>query len=579
MQGFWGCDYSKTVEIQKGVQIFVLSSFPTEACWGTMNAVFSILSLILVLIQVVITMGTVMIFCDTFITSKAKFLLLDPFLISYVIGSNQLYLIISIVTPKFVSFLRPIYFAIFSLGFVILLFRNLPFVRRRANSVYGGVGFARIGVAVASLIASLVNASDSWDLGLGLAFCPPVLALIGFVIGFLVTDFYTKYLFNRGHEMVKLALTHDTRIHNRDFKAVCAFLQFSMKGINEHKRLVSDFIETSQHADWLDAHMKVLFSLFLKDVSHSPHYFISLQLLKRAEKQPSSSIFMKYNIFIRTRETEKCLSNGRLNSAHSEIILEGVKIKMRKLRYLIIQFWKNLLASMDVNDLIQNIQSLTSDCDIAFNNLILENEDDPFFQKLYTEYQEELSFNVLDTGNGSKEIPNTTKETENNDQLLDVPMMDDNLDSVSQVAEETVDKQQEIVSNAINKREVNRLLFYFLVTFGIVSTGFIIVLLSVTLPLLSYFTNLDVLTTTVPLPSLPYFTVVNIESRNILKASDSVSYLRALNFELEQVENVELLFDSGIYDQEIMALFNSNDKKFIVSTTIIFRGNYVNNCI
>ncbi|KAF0979112.1 hypothetical protein FDP41_002182 [Naegleria fowleri] len=264
MQGFWGCDYSKTVEIQKGVQIFVLSSFPTEACWGTMNAVFSILSLILVLIQVVITMGTVMIFCDTFITSKAKFLLLDPFLISYVIGSNQLYLIISIVTPKFVSFLRPIYFAIFSLGFVILLFRNLPFVRRRANSVYGGVGFARIGVAVASLIASLVNASDSWDLGLGLAFCPPVLALIGFVIGFLVTDFYTKYLFNRGHEMVKLALTHDTRIHNRDFKAVCAFLQFSMKGINEHKRLVSDFIETSQHADWLDAHMKVLFSLFFE---------------------------------------------------------------------------------------------------------------------------------------------------------------------------------------------------------------------------------------------------------------------------------------------------------------------------
>ena len=565
MQGFWDCDYSKTVELQKGVQTFVLSHFPTEACWGTMNAIFSILSLVLVFIQVLITMGTVLIFCDTFMTSKAKFLLFDPFLISYVIGSNQIYLIISIATTKFVSFLRPIYYAIFSFGFIILLFWNLPFVKRRANSVYGGVGFARVGIAVASLIASLVNLKDEWDIGLGLAFGPPVLALIGFLIGFFVTDFYTKHLFKRGLEIVKRALTHDESIHYQELKYVCAFLQFSMKGTDENKRLMSDFIELAQYSDRLNAHMLVLFALFLKDISRPAHFFASLQLLRRAENQ-SSSVFMKYNIFIRMRECEKSLSNGRSNSA-SEIILEGVRLKMQKLRYLIIQFWKNLLASKDVNDVVQDIQSLSSDCDIAFNNLILEQEDDPFFQKLYTEYQEEFSFNIISNIFGTKDVQNGAKEYESN--LLDVPNLDDNFESASQIEDETVDKQQEIVSNAINKQEVNRILFYVLVSFGVVSAAFVIVLMSITLPLLTYYTDLELMGASAPLPSLPYSTIVNIESRNfkLSNASDSETY-SSLDFGIAQIENIELIFDHGVSDEEVVILFNSNDKKFVVSTSI-----------
>ena len=59
---------------------------------------------------------------------------------------------------------------------------------------------------------------------------------------------------------------------------------------------------------------------------------------------------------------------------------------------MIIQFWKNLQASINVNYLIQQIYSLTDECDVAFNYLLFENEDDKTLQKLYEEYQQGLNF-------------------------------------------------------------------------------------------------------------------------------------------------------------------------------------------
>ena len=142
MQGFFDCDFTSKVSIVQGAPpSFALRNFRNVECWGTMNGILASISLLFCIIQILITMSAVMIFCDTIVASKAKFVLENPFVMSYLIGTNQLYLIVAGVTPHMVSFLRPVYYIVLSIGFIVLMFVDLPFLRRRANAVYGGIDF------------------------------------------------------------------------------------------------------------------------------------------------------------------------------------------------------------------------------------------------------------------------------------------------------------------------------------------------------------------------------------------------------------------------------------------------------
>lgn len=137
MFAFWNCDYETTKTVNNAA-VFVLRNFPDRVCWSPLNGFFSAASMIIMIIQMTLISVSAIIFCNTHIQANDFFILDNPFTIIYIHVTNCLFMIIHPFMPKSVYFVAPIIYILISVGFIALLLWNFPFVRRGANSFYGG---------------------------------------------------------------------------------------------------------------------------------------------------------------------------------------------------------------------------------------------------------------------------------------------------------------------------------------------------------------------------------------------------------------------------------------------------------
>ncbi|KAG2386974.1 hypothetical protein C9374_002009 [Naegleria lovaniensis] len=464
--GFWDCNYFSS-SFTNQTEMVALRKFPSIPCWNSTNSVLAVLSLMLIVIQMVTSFMTTTVFCDTFLTSKSLFVLETPFIMSYVMTSNQLYIILSIVTPHHVMYLRPIYYILISTFFCVLLLRNLPFLRRRANTFYGGIGLARVGIGIASLVSSILNPYDEWQFGLGLSFSPLVAGLLGFTLGCLITELYTLYLFKKGKNAIAECIEQQTTMSedhecpmshyfNRYTKHVNCFIRSSLKTTHQSNvQLIEDVLKVLQKQQKhhsmdalkdLPCSSLMLLSLFLSSFKkkHSMKFKFSECLLSIAnQKCPSYDYFTRYTISFRFRELQY---DGKASLASTEFVLSRVKSNIPKLRKQTYLFWKHIHLGLDVHQILQNMYKLSQECELSLYNMIREREDEDLI-KLYASFMEEFKFEKV-TEDEFSQIENELLF--GNDQTQD---QTSSLESSQE--EDFVCNQKEAFSSAIRKQVGN----------------------------------------------------------------------------------------------------------------------------
>lgn len=467
--GFWNCDDSSSSDVMN------LRIFPSIPCWNSTNSVLAILSLMVILTQIVTSFMTVTVFCDTFLTSKAFFILEDPYLMSYVTASNQLYIILSIATPYHVMYLRPIYYMIISMIFCVLLLRYLPFIRRRANSFYGGIGMARVGIGIGSLVSSIINPLDEWQNGLVLTFSPIVAGLIGFGLGCVVTELYTFYLLRKGQHILEECIEQMTMsgenpltpsmdlvalYFNLYSKHVNCLIQSSLKSSTwsespHHRRriLIEDVLKVIQQQqpstdmlEHLPCRSLILLSLFLSCSKKNTQKFAIRLLMKAQQKCPSYDYFTRYTISFRLRELH--YENGKASVANSEFVLNRVKSNLPKLRKQTYLFWRSVqLGIFNVHEILQEMNSLSLDCETSLHTIMRERDDEDVI-KLYASFMEECKFEKVT-------IEDEFAQKENELLLEDGQNQEESLEVDSLKEEDFAGNQQEIFSNTIRKQVGN----------------------------------------------------------------------------------------------------------------------------
>ena len=123
---------------------------------------------------------------------------------------------------------------------------------------------------------------------------------------------------------------------------------------------------------------------------------------------------------------------------------------------------------------------------------------------------------------------------------MNLPFEDDIIESASiEADDENIDKQQELFSNAINKEEDNKVVFFFLLTSGIISCAFVFILLVILVPLAENYNVFQMLSIAAPLSSIPLTTMMGV---HLPVANEFVK--SSFNFQLERISDVEAYFDN-----------------------------------
>ncbi|EFC36266.1 predicted protein [Naegleria gruberi] len=469
-------------------------------------------------------------------------------------------------------------------------------LRRSTNSVYGGIGFARLGVGISALVSTLVNKNDDWDLGLGLTFAPIVLGIVGFVIGFIVTDIYTRRIMTKGQQIASVVTssqsTHELNFNHSNLPALANFIKFALKGTEEQQDIIFDFVRILfRTTDSISCNCLINMALYSKDICKPPNYFQASTFLKKAE-QRKPNFRQQFAIYMRMAELEKSLAiNMKIKGTVGETVIERLNLRMKKLRIMIIEFWKLVSSKSNVDHILQKIESLSYELDVAFQNLILDHEEDETIQQLYKHYQRE--FNFMAMGNEDEEEEKPIKESEKppmqflalsptkNNLFATDDLMLDNFDSISMMGEEeeenfetVLDKQQEIFTNAISKPDENEKLFYFLNTSGGFQLLFILMVLIIGLSLLFKLTSLDLFDSVSVLTALPFSALININNLNgqvgplnttsIWSIPTFRSKINTLgSSKAVKLENLNELFSTQ-YDDTVVEYYNAEDKLILV---------------
>jgi len=371
---FWSCDYSKTSSVND-TQLFMLQHFPTKACWDSSNGPLAAVSMIVMVVQIVLTSISTFIYTNTCLKSRDFFLLNHPFLMVFQTISNLFYLIVSHIFPHSLAYVPPSAYVIISILIVVYLFWHWPFIRKSANILYGGFGCARIGIGALSIVASLINEQDKWEDGLILLLAGVVGASIFcFAVGCIIAAIVITYYQRKGRNIVtEWARKRSREIEESDHYSIELFIRLAMKGSEDDISLADTFtkIAMSQRTE-INGITCVTCALFVKFVLTNSSVTFALLLIQNARKRPGGFI-SRYLLFMRSREIETASSMGG-NNFQLDSALTNVRKRITYLSQLHKSFWKTISINQGEDhklySLVKEIHDITKDCTQIFSNLV-----------------------------------------------------------------------------------------------------------------------------------------------------------------------------------------------------------------
>ncbi|KAG2373901.1 hypothetical protein C9374_011566 [Naegleria lovaniensis] len=401
LTSFWACDYSTQGLFEDGVAKYALRRFPEVACWNPLNGSFAVISLVFMIIQIPLTFLGLILLSDTWVNKHTWLSMDNPFLIATWVSLNQVYLIISQALPPQAFVARPILYLIISVILFAYLVYDLPFHHRIVNSVFGGVFFSRIGVAISSIVSLEANPTNSDDIGFGILFGVGFGSFIlFFIIGFAVVEIYSQVI-SRYVERRLRGLKNDSLSISSSLKelvnprALFHYMKFSIKKKNDNE-LISNFIKaaTNQRLE-LDTSNLIISALYIfykLEEGHTPSF--ALHLLAKAAKK-NTNILQRYAVYQRTKEIEADSSQGK-NSLELRHILNTVSNMQEKLRQYQKLFWKHFVSNEENNEKVYNLvkmmHSLMENSTTTYNNLLVNYNNNAQVLRSYAQFLEEFLF-------------------------------------------------------------------------------------------------------------------------------------------------------------------------------------------
>ncbi|KAG2373363.1 hypothetical protein C9374_012229 [Naegleria lovaniensis] len=544
MLSFWRCDYSHTVTLGEETT-YVLKKFPSTACWSATNGAMAAVSIIFIVLQTLMTTFAMLIFSNTSISSKSFFTVDTMILNVSIQGLNHIFLLASQLIPDMYYYIRPIFYMVTSLCLFLILVWQTPFVYRYINSFYGGLFIGQVGIGIGSLVATLTNNSDAWDVGLGLSSGPIGGLILGFTIGFIGVDIYTHILKRKGKKLIEGVMESRNLgdISERDYFFVGRFVKFSMKSNDKDQATCNSFVRLLvNYKDPVPTETLITTALFMKYVLENQSTTFVLMLFKKAERQ-NNNFLTRFNIFLRYREIERVTSTGR-NNFEIDHILDGILKSSSLLRHLQVRFWKHISSGQEIINTVMQMEEITRECEQIFKNLMFNHRENKTVLRAYASFLEEFLFepimaeelyneaNILEEEEAEKskvkvKAPSKNPLTaslskEEAVDLLKMGTMNEeelaHLESASQnhAENDTDSKLQEQYRTSINKFERNGFVIVFLLSLGVIS----IVYMSVIFALDWSFTGrvndvLQVVNDICLIAPIPYTTLGDIRRVNL----------------------------------------------------------------
>ncbi|KAL9658602.1 hypothetical protein ABK040_006139 [Willaertia magna] len=608
---FIACDYSKP-QIVDGSTTYHLRRFTDVACWSPLNGAFTVLSYIFMFAEIPLTFIGVLIFAETSVKGKSYFTMSSPFLLSFLLAANQLFLIISQSIPPQGIISRPVLFIVISLLFIILLFYELPFVNRSANSVYSGFAFARVGMGLGSLITVAVNTDNQNVLGLILLFAVAIgSSILFFIIGFITMEIYTRVVMFIGRSTIRAVKDGDITIPPDlseiiSFRNMNLFLRFSLNASSESGdfELGQYFIKTAtnQRLD-LNAYLLVTSALFIRytiEDTHSQQF--ALHLLRKASKQ-NSNILMRYIIYQRSKDIEHETATGK-NTYELRNIINNVTKFQEKLRQYQKLFWKHFVSNEENNERVYNLVKVMhkyiEDSSKTFNNLLVNYHNNSFVIRSYAQFVEEFLYetevaeelyneaNILEEEESKKRKVVETKNRGKNNRIVPLAfeeepqtnnfakmenINEDMLESASQAYYTNKKDKQILYRTAVNKPQEHSYKFLFLQTLGVFSMIVIAVILGMDLGLSNDGERIQTVNDFCQTSPVSYATLAGIRYIQLLYQyspnsslfySEYKTHKNRLKVQTSVLNKILDMVNQNKFSSEMMQEFVANNKPIII---------------
>ncbi|KAF0978816.1 hypothetical protein FDP41_001886 [Naegleria fowleri] len=400
------CSSSITLDNGGSVSAIQLSRYSNVDCYHTPNIIFYAFSLVAFVILIGCVALSAMIYRNSHPMNKSLFTSLNNNALMLQLVLNCLEIMTIFLIPKQMLQIRAIVHLLFSIAFPPLFLSNLPYFRMIANSLFVGASGAKIGASIGVVISTFVNSQNSNDLGLYLMAVTLGLIVLGFIVGFVVMEFFQRLTYKQVEKIVnenKENLSQVLHIFENKKRWLIMYLQFSVIrpiSVNEDvtlslaKVIGANKNQAQQHPFLLLISALIIAYTWQDGNSHS----FAMYMFKRCMKM-SNNIFVRFQVQQRSKEVELDETSASLALkciTESKHVLDSLEKFEDELRTLHRMFWKELMNDIPNDVKIEYINrrcaDLTSHIEEMYHNLMRKYRNEKTIIRKYANFVEVFRF-------------------------------------------------------------------------------------------------------------------------------------------------------------------------------------------
>jgi len=306
---FFDCSSDATLKIDELQATNALIRYNMVACYQTPNVIFMSVFLASSVLLLVSTFIASSVACNVHPMHKSWFKLENSSTQVLLNVFNCLEVMITFLIPNTTAYIRSIIHIVLSVVWIYAFWISMPYFKRIENSIYAGVGGAKLGIAIGTIISFFVNPNNETVLGLGMMGLTLGLGLIGFISGFTIFEVYTRVLLYRVAKKIGNELGGDSFALYQQFedsnslRILHLFLRFSIGGHKYDGMGISFAKAVASNRNFSNSELLLTCALLIAYRWEENGYLYSLFLLKKATKT-SNNFLLKLNLTERTREVE-----------------------------------------------------------------------------------------------------------------------------------------------------------------------------------------------------------------------------------------------------------------------------------
>ncbi|EFC40898.1 predicted protein [Naegleria gruberi] len=378
------CDSNSNVIIDE-VAYQVLKRFPTQPCYLTPNVIFYAIFIASIPLAVLTVAISTMLVANLHPMNTSWFAMQHSFFkLSFnVVNSTSIFF--HFLIPAEFAYGRAIVHIAFALLNIYIFWKMIPYFRRIENSFYFGAITGRLGCAVGVLISSLVNPTDSSELGLEMMGMTLGIILLCYLVGFITMEVYTRLVFRyvrdvlaRNSEREKEAVMIYHIFEEKDrLRFLQMFLRFALRGSHDIADLATSFVKSAAASKSFNDPELLILGAMLAAYRWEDYGYSYAQVLIRRANRANIPYAIRFYLAERSRELEIDQTKD-INSGHNFVeikhIVEKVEKKTEELRSLHKHFWKELINEVPnmgkLDQVNRRMTSLSSDIETTYSNLM-----------------------------------------------------------------------------------------------------------------------------------------------------------------------------------------------------------------